>query len=218
VTVALSDSLTGNVTTQIAQGVKMVGVRVWIPPTLRATDTDVDHLSVRAPDGHLFPLRRVATLEPVAGQPQISRENLRQMMAVTARINGRDLGSTVADVKTALAQPGVVPSGVSYQLGGLYQQQQIAFPRVDGRLRLRGGPRVRAAAVPLRELSARPLHPGDRAARGVGGVRRPLAHEDRPQHFGDHGMTMIIGIVTEVAIFYFSEHRDLAHMTSHPSV
>jgi multidrug efflux pump subunit AcrB len=29
------------------------------------------------------------------------------------------------------------------------------------------------------------------------------------------GMTMIIGIVTEVAIFYFSEHQDLAHLTSH---
>jgi Cu/Ag efflux pump CusA len=59
--------------------------------------------------------RRVATLEPVAGQPEIDRENLRQMVAVTARISGRDMGSTVGDVVTALAQPGAVPKGVTYQ-------------------------------------------------------------------------------------------------------
>ena len=105
----------------------MVGVRVWIPPALRSTDRAVNTLSLRAPDGHLFPLRRVATLEPVAGQPEIDRENLRQMVAVTARISGRDMGSTVADVKAALAQAGAMPTGVTYQLGGLYQQQQIAF-------------------------------------------------------------------------------------------
>jgi Cu/Ag efflux pump CusA len=127
ITIALGDLLSGTVTTQIFQSVKMVGVRVWIPPALRMTENDVNALQIRAPDGHLFPLRRVATLEAVAGQPEIDRENLTQMIAVTARISGRDLGSTVADVKTALAQPGAIPPGVSYQLGGLYQQQQIAF-------------------------------------------------------------------------------------------
>src|ERR1700687_4037080 len=81
ITPSLNDSLTGTVTTQIAQGVKMMGVRVWIPPALRKTTDDVNTLNVRAPDGHLFPLRRVATLEPVAGQPEINRENLRQMIA-----------------------------------------------------------------------------------------------------------------------------------------
>src|SRR3977135_349571 len=105
----------------------MVGVRVWIPQELRSTDRDVNKLSLRAPDGHLFPLARVATLEPVAGQPEIHRENLRQMVAVTARISGRDMGSTVADVQAALAQPGALPTGVTYQLGGVYAQQQIAF-------------------------------------------------------------------------------------------
>src|SRR6202023_2178391 len=56
VTKLLSDNLSGTVTTQIAQGVKMVGVRVWIPPGQRSTDRDVDQLNLRAPDGHLVPL------------------------------------------------------------------------------------------------------------------------------------------------------------------
>ncbi len=210
VTRTLNDNLTGTVTTQIAQGVKMVGVRVWIPPALRSTDRDVNILSLRAPDGHLFPLRRVATLEPVAGQPEIDRENLRQMVAVTARISGRDMGSTVTDVKAALSQPGAVPNGVTYQLGGLYQQQQIAF---------RGLMIVFAAAAVLvfvlllfmYESFTLALSILVTALLAVSAVFIGLwlTHIDL-NISAIMGMTMIIGIVTEVAIFYFSEHQALA--------
>ncbi|HVT14639.1 MAG TPA: efflux RND transporter permease subunit [Thermoanaerobaculia bacterium] len=210
ITKALNDSLTGTVTTQIAKGVKMVGVRVWIPPALRTTDSDVNRLSLRAPDGHLVPLRRVATLEPVAGQPEIDRENLTQMIAVTARIAGRDLGSTVADVKTALAQPGAVPPGVTYQLGGLYQQQQIAF---------QGLMIVFAAAAMLVFLLLLFMYESFGLALSVlvtallavsaVFVGLWLTHIDL-NISAIMGMTMIIGIVTEVAIFYFSEQQELA--------
>jgi CzcA family heavy metal efflux pump len=210
VTRTLNDSLSGTVTTQIAEGVKMVGVRVWIPPALRSTDRAVNTLSLRAPDGHLFPLRRVATLEPVAGQPEIDRENLRQMVAVTARISGRDLGSTVADVKAALAQPGAVPTGVTYQLGGLYQQQQIAF---------QGLMMVFAAAAVLVFVLLLFLYESFTLALSIlitallavsaVFIGLWLTHIDL-NISAIMGMTMIIGIVTEVAIFYFSEQQELA--------
>src|SRR4029078_718511 len=59
VTNMLSNYLTGVVTTQIESGPKMIGVRAWIPHDLRATESDVENLRLRAPDGHLFPLKRV---------------------------------------------------------------------------------------------------------------------------------------------------------------
>jgi multidrug efflux pump subunit AcrB len=214
VTRALNDQLSGTVSTQIPEGVKMVGVRVWMPPSLRATENDVPALQLRAPDGHLFPLRRVATLEPVAGQPEISRENLTQMVAVTARISGRDMGSTVADVKTALAQPGVIPAGVTYQLGGLYQQQQIAF---------RGLEIVFGAAALLVFLLLLFMYESFGLALAVlvtsllavsaVFVALWLTHIDL-NISAIMGMTMIIGIVTEVAVFYFSEQQELAPTTS----
>jgi multidrug efflux pump subunit AcrB len=187
----------------------MIGVRVWIPPGLRTTDSDVTRLSMRAPDGHLFPLARVATVEPIAGQPQINRDNLRQMVAITARISGRDMGSTVADVKTALAQPGAVPKGFTYELGGLYSQQQIAF---------KGLMIVFAAAAALVFLLLLFLYESFRLALSIL-VTALLAvsavfiglwitHIDL-NISAMMGMTMIIGIVTEVAIFYFSEQREL---------
>src|SRR5699024_8425802 len=54
-------------------------------------------------------------------------DNLKRMVAVTARITGRDLGSTMDDVKQVLTQRNKLPPGMYYQLGGLYHQQQIAF-------------------------------------------------------------------------------------------
>ena len=47
--------------------------------------------------------------------------------ARTGRISGRDMGSTVKDVKEVLKTPGLLPAGIYYKLGGLYAQQQIAF-------------------------------------------------------------------------------------------
>ena len=64
---------------------------------------------------------------PVTGQPEISRDNLQPMIAVTARIEGRGIGAAVGDVQKVLGQPNMLGAGVRYELGGLYQQQQIAF-------------------------------------------------------------------------------------------
>src|SRR5262249_27473146 len=93
----------------------------------RSSQHDIGELQLRAPDGHLFPLRRVAKFSIESGQPEITRENLKRMVSVTGRIGGRDLGSTVADVKKMLDTPGLLPAGLRYRLGGQYEQQQIAF-------------------------------------------------------------------------------------------
>ncbi|NWO67990.1 efflux RND transporter permease subunit, partial [Escherichia coli] len=82
-------ALTGVVATSIAQPAKAVDVRVRLPGVATLTQEELARLPIRAPDGHVFALSRVAALQPVSGQPQISRENLEPMVAVTARIAGR---------------------------------------------------------------------------------------------------------------------------------
>lgn len=210
VTQLLGEYLAGTVTTQIQKGPKMVGVRVWTPQGIRNTERDVARLRLRAPDGHEFPLSRVAKIVPVSGQPEINRENLKRMVAVTARISGRDLGSTIADVQKVLNQPGWFPKGVYYELGGLYKQQQIAF---------QGLVAVMAAAVALVFLLLLFLYERFRVAIAIMAI--PLLSLSAVfiglwlsgielNISAMMGMTMIVGIVTEVAIFYFSEYQDLA--------
>jgi CzcA family heavy metal efflux pump len=214
VTHALADDLAGTVTTEVQQGPKMVGVRVWTPPSQRGTEEDVGRLLLRAPDGHTFPLARVAAVVPVSGQPQITRENLKRMIAVTARISGRDLGSTIADVKAVLGRPGWFPQSVYFELGGLYRQQQVAF---------QGLAEVLAAAVALVFLLLLFLYERFRTALSI--LSMPLlalsavfiglwAAGIELNISAMMGMTMIVGVVTEVAIFYFSEYYDLARGTN----
>ncbi len=207
VTKALNDFLTGNVTTHILKGPKLIGVRAWIPKDARETMRNIENLLLRAPDGHLFPLKRVATLVPVSGEPEISRDDLKRMVAVTARISGRDLGSTVSDVKQALARSGAIPSNVLYTFGGLYEQQQIAF---------RGLTIILIAAIVLVFLLLLFLYESFRVAFAmllvpifaVAGVFFGLWITGTEFNITSRmGMTMIVGIVTEIAIFYYSEFR-----------
>ncbi len=209
VTRMVQDALAGQVTTQIREGVKMVGVRVWIPEQLRSTENNLGQLLLRAPDGHLFPLKRVARITTISGQPQIGRENFKRMVAVTARISGRDMGSTIRDVKRVMDAPNMLPQGVYYELGGLYQQQQIAF---------KGLMTVFAAAVALVFLLLLFLYERFRIAFAILAI--PLlsisavfiglwATGIELNISAMMGMTMIVGIVTEVAIFYFSEFQSL---------
>ncbi len=209
VTRMISHYLSGVVTTQIQQNPKMVGVRVWIPKDQRATARKIGALRIRAPDGHLFPLRRIARVEVAVGQPQIMHDDLKRMVAVTGRITGRDMGSVIRDVKGSLTTPGLLPKGVYYRLGGLYRQQQIAF---------RGLIAVFAAAVVLVFLLLLFLYERFRTA---GAVMANTLLVLSAVFFGlwvtgtqinissMMGMTMIVGIVTETAIFYISEYRSI---------
>ncbi len=214
VTRAVAAQVQGTVVTQIERPPKMVGLRLWTSKRLRDTDTKLADLRVRAPDGHLFPLQRVARFVTVQGQPQIDRENLRRMVAVTARLEGRDMGSAAAAVQRALDAPGVLPPGVVYEMGGMYQQQQIAF---------RGLLIVLGAAVALVFLLLLFLYERFRVALAI--LATPLLCISAVfvglwtaglelNISALMGMTMIVGIATEVAIFYFSEFQSLTDTES----
>ena len=210
ITRMLSDYLSGAVTTQVQSGPKIIGVRAWIPHDQRATRRDIEELRMRAPDGHLFPLRRVAALSVLTGQAEITRDDLKQMVAVTGRISSRDIGSVIPDVRQALDRQGLLPKSVYYSLGGLYAQQQSAFAGLVA---------VFVAAVALVFLLLLFLYESFRIAiamvatslLALGGVFVGLWLTGTEMNISSMmGMTMIVGIVTEVAIFYLTEYADLS--------
>jgi multidrug efflux pump subunit AcrB len=214
VTHMMSDYLTGVVTTQIESGPKMIGVRAWIPHDLRATQSEVENLRLRAPDGHLFPLKRVATATVLTGQPEITRDNLKQMAAVTGRITGRDIGSVIGQVKQLLNQKGTLPNGVYYNLGGLYAEQQSAFAGLVAvfvgavalifllLLFMYESFRVAIAMLIVSLLALSVVFVGLWITRTEMNISSMM------------GMTMIVGIVTEVAIFYLSEYVEISGESS----
>lgn len=209
VTQQVAEAVQGTVAAQLTQPPKIVGVRVWLPASARRRTGQLAQLPIRAPDGHVFPLSRVATLKEIHGQPQITSENLKRMVAVTARIEGRSLGTTMNDVKAALAKTKVIPPSIRVAYGGLYAQQQKAF---------RGLIIVMLAAVMLVfalllflyerflvVLSIMAMSLSAMASVFIGlwitGIELNIS--------ALMGMTMIVGIVTEIAIFFFSEFESL---------
>ncbi len=208
VTDQVAAAVDGTVAASMPEGSKLVGVRVRLPPGAYQRINQIDDLLIRAPDGHMLPLSRVATIKQVQGQPEITRNNLKRMVAVTGRISGRSLGSAIVDVKKVLNTKGLLPKGVVYQLGGTYQQQQQAF---------RGLLIVMGAAIALVFTLLLFLYESFRIAITI--MAMPLLA--LPAVFvglwltgielnisAMMGMTMIVGIVTELAIFYFSELQD----------
>ena len=184
-------------------------MRVWVPPSARASIEELRNTLIAAPDGHKVALSRIADLQVLTGQPEITRDNLKTMVAVTARIEGRDMGSTVGDIKHALDDSRLINGDMYYELGGLYAQQQIAF---------RGLMAVIVAAFFLVFLLLLFLY--ERFDFAVSIILMPLLA--MPAVFVGlwltgielnisalMGMTMVVGIVTEVAIFYFSEYESL---------
>src|SRR5205085_3039532 len=70
---------------------------------------------------------QVASVEFDPGQTELERDGLRQSLAVTARLEGADLGTAINAIRAQLAKDVKLPAGMSLEYGGLYQEQQASF-------------------------------------------------------------------------------------------
>jgi CzcA family heavy metal efflux pump len=202
---AVSIHLDGQAVTRVRRGPEMIAVRVRAPRSARATPADLAALQVRATDGHLVALERVAALQQLSGQPEIMHEDLARAVAVTARIDQRDLGAAVRDVQALLARPGLVPTGVRWRLGGLYEQQQLAFADLSVTIAV-AALLVVVLLVALYESLRIALAVAATTALSLAAVFIGLRLTGTDLNITAlMGVTMVVGIVTEIAIIFYSE-------------
>ncbi|KTD82475.1 MULTISPECIES: efflux RND transporter permease subunit [Legionella] len=196
--------LMGNVVSQIQSGEKVIGIRVWTATDLHERIQQLKQLSLRNTAGHSIALSRVATINIDEGQAQVMRENQKNMVAVKARIEGRDMGSTMKDVNTMMEELDL-PPGVYFEYGGLYQEQQKSF--IDLMM-------VFIGALLLVILLLLFLYENVRIVLSIlittllslPGIFLGLWITNTELNISAMmGMTMIIGMVTEIAVFYFAE-------------
>lgn len=120
-------AMTGDEASFILQQDRLIKVRVIFPPEMRSSLEKVKALQVRSTSGQLFRVDQVADVEYEKGQTEIERENLRQTLAVTGRLEGKDLGSAINEIRNQLAKEVKLPAGMTVEYGGLYQEQQSSF-------------------------------------------------------------------------------------------
>ena len=120
-------AMSGNAASQILQQDRLIKVRVIFPAELRTSLDKMRGLQVRSATGTLFRLDQVADIAYDKGQAEIARENLRQNVAVTGRLEGKDLGTAIDEIKTVLPREVKLPAAMTIEYGGLYEQQQSSF-------------------------------------------------------------------------------------------
>jgi len=119
--------LDGELASNMIRGDRLIGIRVRYPPPYRSSIEDLRNLLITSPTGATVPLESVAHIEMEQGQTEIRRENLRNMSAVTARLEGRDLGSAMNEIQQRLFKEVQIPPGTDIEFGGLYQIQRESF-------------------------------------------------------------------------------------------
>jgi len=122
ITIAMS----GDAASSILQQDRLIKVRVIFPPDMRTSLDKVKALQIRSSSGQLFRLDQVADVDIDKGQAEIERENLRQMIGVTGRLEGSDLGTATRQIQDQLKNV-KFPPGMTVEYGGLYQEQQSSF-------------------------------------------------------------------------------------------
>ena len=91
----------------------------------------LERLPIPLPQGGYVPLNEVATLNLAPGPNQISRENGKRRLVVSANVRGRDLGGFVADVQAQIEQQVTLPPGYWLAYGGTFEQLQSATERLS---------------------------------------------------------------------------------------
>lgn len=118
--------LLGNSSTDFRMSDRLVPIRVRYPDTFRGEESNIRQFPIIAANRQVVPLQSLATISQERGQNSLLRENQRLMVVLTARLENRDLGSAISDVKRILGTY-KFPVGYTYEIGGQYESQQSSF-------------------------------------------------------------------------------------------
>ncbi|MCP5345178.1 MAG: CusA/CzcA family heavy metal efflux RND transporter [Pseudomonadales bacterium] len=114
----------------IYEGDRRFKLVVRLPEIVRSDIDSLAFLPIPLPDGDFVPLSEVAELELKPAPAQISRENGKRRVVVTANVRERDLGSFVEEAKQQIIQQVDLPSGYWLDYGGTFEQLESASQRL----------------------------------------------------------------------------------------
>jgi CzcA family heavy metal efflux pump len=204
-------SLEGNLVGNIFEDDRVYPVRLVYPASTNMTVEDLKKMQIFLPDGRLKSISELATINLNGGDAQIERENLQSMGVVSARLESRDLGSTMKDIKNKVSKNINLPNGYSIEYGGEYAQQQQSFSEL---LMILITSSILVFGVIL--FLFRDVKPAFIiliiAVLGIAGSYLALFITGTPLNVGSYtGLIMIVGIIGENSIFTFLQFEKTLH-------
>ncbi|MEP6794833.1 MAG: efflux RND transporter permease subunit [Saprospiraceae bacterium] len=116
----------GETVTQILEGQKRFNLVLKSPDENRMDINTVQETLIETPDGDMIPIKNVADIYYENGPNTINHENAQRRIIVQCNVAGRDLGSTVEEIKKEIGEHVKLPQEYFLSYEGLYQTQQEA--------------------------------------------------------------------------------------------
>ncbi|HTO39401.1 MAG TPA: CusA/CzcA family heavy metal efflux RND transporter [Rhizomicrobium sp.] len=129
-------SIGGTEAGAIFEGDRRFAIVVRLPENIRSNVDAVANLHVTLPRGEgdhpaYVPLREIAKVETIIGPNQISREDGKRRVVVTANVRDRDLGSFVTELQEKISTTVKIPAGYWLRYGGTFEQLMSATARLQ---------------------------------------------------------------------------------------
>jgi CzcA family heavy metal efflux pump len=203
----LQTQLEGEIVGNVLEKEQQTDIRLIFPHAQQGGVAHIKDEYVFLAGGKLKPVSEVATVQIGEGIAEIQRENLQSMAVVTGRLNNRDLGSTINEIRKNIDAKIHLPQGYYISYGGAYADQKQSFKEL---LIILVTALLLVFAVIL--FLFRKLRVGlvilVIAALGVAGSFLALFLTGTPLNVGSYtGIIMIVGIIGENSIFTYQQFK-----------
>jgi multidrug efflux pump subunit AcrB len=195
----ISAAWLGEVATRFLALDRDIPVRVRYPDAIRFDPGRLGNTIVRGTEGRSAPISALAAMVPAGGQTVLTRENLRQMVLVSAGLEGRDLGTAAAEI-TAKLTGMKLPVGYTWEVGGQYLSQQRAFRELLEVLAIASALVFVILVVHFREFSAAVLILGAAPLSLAGALIALVVTGTELNVSSAMGLVLLIGLVVKNGI------------------
>ncbi len=104
----LQTALEGNVVGNVFDKNEMSNIRMVYPGNRTLTVEEIKRLQVFLPNGQLQPIGSLVNIDITPGTAEIQRQDMQSMGTVSARLENRDLGSTVKEIQIRRLLPSCI--------------------------------------------------------------------------------------------------------------
>lgn len=121
----------GRAATKFYEDERMFDVRLRFDKPYRDNEEKIGEMMIPAEDGKKIPLKEIATISYITGPAFIYREGSSRYIAVGFSIQGRDLGSTIAEAKAKVAQEVKIPVKNKMTWAGEFESKERASQQLS---------------------------------------------------------------------------------------
>ncbi len=126
----ISDQIGGKSAGQVIDGNERYDIYVRLAKEYRDSVQTIRDLLLRASNGAWVKLGDVASVKIESGPPQIRRDDVQRRVVIQTNVEGRDMGSVVAEIKEKINAKANLPSGYTVVYGGQFKNQERAQARL----------------------------------------------------------------------------------------